>query len=826
MSASKRSATRSLVITASLAGVLGAGCLTRPVAGVKPTRSEIVEETLKQQQVDKVDLLFMIDNSASMGDKQDLLAKAVPDLIDRLLTPNCLTDAQDPGSVVARVNGVCPDGSKEEFPAVYDMHIGVVTSSLGAGGAPDICPETGTGSQNPVPQLSKLDRHNNDKGHLINRKKPDLASPPPGGVEDPVDAAEPLDGTGGDFLAWLPSSNPKNAGRPAPDVTAYTDASQQASLVADFQSLVEGVQEYGCGLEAQLESWYRFLVQPDPWDQITLDPSSGNPPKAQLVGIDTTLLKQRHDFLRDDSLVAVIMVTDEEDSWSDPLSVGGRGWVARTQAYPGSPTGAQAPLPTHECGTVQNGVFVPSSPVVGQESTTGPNDPNCTSCGFVGEKADGTPIASDPSCQTSCGAACTGFYTPDQDNLNVRYTDDMKARYGYSPQFHLQRYIDGLQSPKVPDRDHEPHGGASAPYQPDRNCTNPLFAKGPLPTDPGADLCNLPRGPRSPDLVFFAIIGGVPNQLIEDAQGNLKSQLTAADWQKIVGKDPQDFDLTGIDPHMIESIAPRPGLPGPSDAPTDPIEGREWNTHTSAVGLDLQYACTFDLPTPKDCTTDENKNACDCILNAATAKDGPPLCGSPQSSTQVKGKAYPTIRELRVAKGLGAQGVVASICARNVTDATRPDFGYRPAIRAIVDRLKQVLGGQCLPHPLSRSPQDGTVPCLVLVVFPKDTPPNTACDPAKGLGPVDPEILKRFDEQRLADLREVQPGATEADLGPACELAQLVPDVDFKDTCESSQAAGWCYVEGSPAGECLQAIKFSAGGQPANGTQISLQCIE
>ena len=38
---------------------------------------------LRGQSVDKVDLLFMIDNSSSMGDKQALLAQAVPDLVTR-----------------------------------------------------------------------------------------------------------------------------------------------------------------------------------------------------------------------------------------------------------------------------------------------------------------------------------------------------------------------------------------------------------------------------------------------------------------------------------------------------------------------------------------------------------------------------------------------------------------------------------------------------------------------------------------------------------------------------------------------------------------------
>src|SRR5512144_1995052 len=42
---------------------------------------------------DKIDLLFMIDNSISMSDKQAILRAAVPDLVNRLVNPICV-DAQ------------------------------------------------------------------------------------------------------------------------------------------------------------------------------------------------------------------------------------------------------------------------------------------------------------------------------------------------------------------------------------------------------------------------------------------------------------------------------------------------------------------------------------------------------------------------------------------------------------------------------------------------------------------------------------------------------------------------------------------------------------
>jgi hypothetical protein len=156
----------------------------------------------------------------------------------------------------------------------------------------------------------------------------------------------------------------------------------------------------------------------------------------------------------------------------------------------------------------------------------------------------------------------------------------------------------------VPDRDHE-YPNPSAPYAggtnvdshgnvvdpQDLDCANPLFA-GSLPTglgDPAApgyaaELCNLSAAggaARSPKLVFYAHIGGVPHQLLQLTPGETdpvtgttcsvttaqadcpqKDTLAVADWTKILGAGlgatagPEAFDYTGIDPHMIEAFNP------------------------------------------------------------------------------------------------------------------------------------------------------------------------------------------------------------------------------------------------------------------------------
>ena len=111
-------------------GVVGAGCLTRPLATGEPTLKTNFTVSVTNSVIDKVDMLFDIDNSASMGDKQAYLIPAIPDLINRLVNPNCV-DAD--GNVRERLDRrhLCAAASQLEFPPVHDMHIGIVSSSLG-----------------------------------------------------------------------------------------------------------------------------------------------------------------------------------------------------------------------------------------------------------------------------------------------------------------------------------------------------------------------------------------------------------------------------------------------------------------------------------------------------------------------------------------------------------------------------------------------------------------------------------------------------------------------------------------------------------------------
>ncbi len=104
----------------------------------------------EQSTIDKVDVLFDIDNSASMGDKQAYLAQAIPDLVNRLVTPNCVKTVNDVTTITgpSHLDGSCDDpASSAEFAPVHNLHLGIVSSSLGPR-LGDRCPSTGA----PIPR--------------------------------------------------------------------------------------------------------------------------------------------------------------------------------------------------------------------------------------------------------------------------------------------------------------------------------------------------------------------------------------------------------------------------------------------------------------------------------------------------------------------------------------------------------------------------------------------------------------------------------------------------------------------------------------------------
>jgi hypothetical protein len=81
------------------------------------------------------------------------------------------------------------------------------------------------------------------------------------------------------------------------------------------------------------------------------------------------------------------------------------------------------------------------------------------------------------------------------------------------------------------------------------------------------------------------------------------------------------------------------------------------------------------------------------MQGTVTADELPPICDQTTQTLQTGAKAYPTVRELLLAKLLGTQGIVASICPDHVAEDAPGDplWGYRPAIGILISRLAPVI---------------------------------------------------------------------------------------------------------------------------------------
>jgi hypothetical protein len=555
----------------------------------------------------KIDLVLMIDNSRSMADKQEILGAAVPDLVQRLANPPCVDTNGAPAPMQpASPLDACPSGTKRVTAPVLDIHIGVISSSLGGHGSDACAVDDGglscPGSPNPS---------NNDAGHLLSR------------VDACGGATVPTYQSHG-FLAWDPAQTLMPPGE-----ANAGDLAGKPGLIPDFRDLVLGLGQVGCGYESQLESWYRFLVDPEPYKDISLQGGQATP-----SGTDMLLLQQRANFLRPSSLLAIVMLTDENDC---SIRESGQYYYAAQQQNP------------------QDAKKKFRLPRARKECATNPNDPCCKSCGQAA-----------PECPSDDGCTSSPTLSDFEDDINLRCFDQ-KRRFGIDFLYGIDRYTGALSSQLVPNRSGE-------------MVNNPIFSDL-NPSDADSSI-------RDSSLVVLAGIVGVPWQSIARDPGDVTKgfrnagEMTMKDangntgWDRVLG-DPGNH-VAPKDPHMIESIAPRPGLPAPTSPPTaDPINGHEY----TIANNDLQYACVFPLTMPRDCSK-QGVNGCDCSPGTDN-----PLCDPVNTSIQVRAKGYPGLRELAVLKGVGSQGVVASVCAAQVAAPTQPDYGYRPAMAAIAAAL-------------------------------------------------------------------------------------------------------------------------------------------
>jgi len=575
-------------------------------------------EVIPPAKTERIDMLLVVDNSRSMADKQEILSLAVPRLLDSFINPVCVdTNGTPVTAQPATATDDCPSGERL-FDPVSDIHIGVISTSLGGHGS-DTCNDMASGE--------------NDAGHLNDQG--------PGGT---VITYEDLG-----FLAWDPEGTKSPPGN-----------SSATAMAGDLKALVLGVGQTGCGFEATHEAWYRFLVEPDPHAQIVLDEEI-----ATLVGTDDALLQMRRDFLRPDSLLSIVVLSDENDC---SVRQGSQYYFVAQALVPGTSAPYHLPKPRAACAD-------------------DPNDSCCLSCG--------QPAGS--GCDTSGDDCNTGPLPALNDHINVRCFDQ-KRRFGIDFLWPIDRYTSALSDEQITDR----HGNV---------VDNPLFTDLNIDDDidtvrderlvllttlvgvPWQDIARQNEGGQ-PDLLTGLNDAGLPHGGFQNA-----AELSSNDtWSLILG-DPSSYHTNPSalpdDPLMIESIDPRTGQhPITQEAVAPPGAGTGANTingheYSIPARSDLQYACIFELIAPRDCSV-PNVSSCDC----SDVTNDNPLCQNEFNqfgTTQYRAKAYPGIRHLQLLQSLDGRAVLGSICPAQLSSPSQLDFGYAAAVRALVEAAAPVL---------------------------------------------------------------------------------------------------------------------------------------
>ena len=206
-------------------------------------------------------------------------------------------------------------------------------------------------------------------------------------------------------------------------------------------------------------------------------------------------------------------------------------------------------------------------------------------------------------------------------------------------------------------------------------------------------------------------------------------------------------------------------------------------------------------------------------------------------------KAYPGTRELTVLKDFGENAIAASICPK-ITHAagspsSDPNYGYNPAIGAIVARLKEALHAKCLPRPIETVPDKNggysqAIGCNMIEVQ-----ESTDCDCGQpGRSPAPAALLTAvFNQLKAGGSCGDAAGQSKCDLASfcVCQINQETGD-DLSACVANAPLAtpGFCYIDDSsssalrdcPANQ-RQKLRFVEQGEakiPAEGALMFLAC--
>lgn len=236
---------------------LAGGCIEREGRPVNPCTQVTVSQRIQVTNVDKVDLLFMVDNSNSMGEEQASLAQELPRMVEILTSGDFELDGVFDGP--------------NDFEPVRDLNVGVITSDMGVGG-------------HYVSSCENADF--GDDGRLRTQGRTDIAG---------CDAMYPR------FMNYQPGS-------------------QTPASFADDVACVARAGLGGCGFEQQLEAILKAITPTTAQSWTSPDFVPIGTPNAP-HGLDKPFFRMtsphgdghNDGFLREEAVLAIIPVTDEED---------------------------------------------------------------------------------------------------------------------------------------------------------------------------------------------------------------------------------------------------------------------------------------------------------------------------------------------------------------------------------------------------------------------------------------------------------------------------------------------------------------------------------
>jgi hypothetical protein len=251
----------------------------------------------------QVDLLLVMDNSASMANSQVAMSAQLASLLRGLMYGN-------------RAGSSSP-GATREFAPVDSVHVGIVSSDMGINGAP---PQKSCGnlSFSPVEHARATTttfsaKPNGDDGLLL------------------ISTAVAVDGVWASGMQLVPGEARcadvgLSAARPYAEIMPL---SVDVERGIESARCVSKLGTNGCGFEQQLEAMLKALTPAD--SALRFFGDSRGQGDARDGGIPAG---PNRGFLRDDALLVVLQVTDEDDcSSSDPA---GAIFDPAASAYAGS----------------------------------------------------------------------------------------------------------------------------------------------------------------------------------------------------------------------------------------------------------------------------------------------------------------------------------------------------------------------------------------------------------------------------------------------------------------------------------------------------------